>query len=47
MDFNKITNITNSTFVGLRSLTHLSLRGNQLANLGDGTFEVLEEVSQK
>ena len=44
MDFNSIANITNQTFWGLKSLTHLSLRGNQLSNL-DNELVTLTEVS--
>ena len=44
MDFNHIGNVTNSTFLGLRSLTYLSLRGNRLANLDGHTLGVLNEV---
>ena len=44
MDFNHIGNVTNSTFLGLRSLTYLSLRGNRLTELDGHTLGVLNEV---
>ena len=46
MDFNQIANVTNTTFQGLRSLTHLSLRGNRLTFLDGQTFGTLDKVSQ-
>lgn len=44
MDFNEIANVTNSTFVGLKSLTYLSMRGNQLTALDGELFNNLPEV---
>ena len=43
MDFNLIGNITNATFSGLKSLTYLSLRGNQLTSL-NSQLAILEHV---
>ena len=43
MDFNLIGNITNATFSGLKSLTYLSLRGNQLTSL-NSQLDILEHV---
>ena len=45
MDFNQIANITNETFFGLKSLTHLSLRGNLLTSLNDELVSLTEVSS--
>ena len=45
MDFNMIANITNLTFSGLKSLTYLSLRGNQLTALSSHSIGLLADVS--
>ena len=47
MDFNQIANITNETFFGLKSLTHLSLRGNLLTSLNDELVSLTEVSSNK
>ena len=46
MDFNLISNITNATFSGLKSLTYLSLRGNQLTGLSN-ELGLLDQVVTK
>ena len=47
MDFNQIANITNETFFGLKSLTHLSLRGNLLTSLNDELVSLTEVSSNQ
>lgn len=45
MDGNKIANITNATFVGLKSMTSISLRDNLLSSLQENLFVFLSKVS--
>ena len=44
MDGNKIANITNATFVGLKSLRSISLRDNILGSLQENLFVFLTKV---
>ena len=46
MDGNKIANITNATFVGLKSLKSISLQDNLLSLLQENLFVFLSKVSQ-
>ena len=46
MDGNKIANITNATFVGLKSLKSISLQDNLLSSLQENLFVFLSKVSQ-
>ena len=46
MDGNKIANITNATFVGLKSLKSISLQDNLLSSLQENLFVFLSKVRQ-
>lgn len=46
MDGNKIANITNATFMGLKSLKSISLKDNLLSSLHENLFVFLSKVSQ-
>ena len=46
MDGNKIANITNATFVGLKSLKSISLQDNLLSSLQENLCVFLSKVSQ-
>lgn len=44
LDSNEISNVTNLTFVGLKSLRRLSMRDNAIAILPDNVFLQLNRV---
>lgn len=46
LNHNKISSITNKTFIGLSSLTVLNLRGNFLDTIGHGVFSTLSKLEE-
>jgi hypothetical protein len=40
-------NVTNLTFFGLKSLVRMSLRGNDITHLAEGTFNQLSKVKAR
>ena len=44
MDDNEISNVTSLTFFGLKSLVKMSLRGNDIEHIAEGTFNQLTKV---
>ena len=42
--FTNFQNVTSLTFFGLKSLVRMSLRGNDIEHLAEGTFNQLSKV---